>query len=262
MNLTGKLLIFGDVHGNLHQVMSATFSAQARGIQNTLQLGDFGAFAGSHWERYLDSIQEFYEKNNMFLHVLRGNHDDPFLLNSYTPDPDFPGALLLRPNVRFLTDNTQFKWNEKTVTIEGGAFSVDRQWRELGFDYWEEEIITDEQVQKALTLPPTDILFCHDSPTGAPNPITDNPQKQMEGAQIFGYKAIAQATQHRLLLQTITEHLQPSLIAHGHYHEYGLGVYNLSTGKETRVLSLDEGAARHFQHFITILDPDEEEALT
>lgn len=250
-------MLIGDVHGVHPQLHRATMSAQARGIRNIVQLGDFGAFAGHSWEQYLDLTQKYFGKWDMMLYVLRGNHDDPFLLNSYPEDPDRPGARILRDNIRFLTDNTQFTWEGYTVTIEGGAYSVDRKYRTVNVDYWEEEVITDAQVQKALTLPPTDILLCHDSPAGAPNPVTDNPGRQAEGIMYFGESAIASATQHRLILQKITEHLQPSYIAHGHYHRWGSGVYNLSTGKETRVLSLDEGGG-HWNHFIHILDPSEE----
>jgi predicted phosphodiesterase len=250
--MNGDILLVGDVHGVFPQLQRAIFHAYTHDIKNIIQLGDFGAFRGPAWERYLDEIQEECDTFGTTLNFLRGNHDDPFLLHSYPDDPDFPGAKILRPNIRFLTDNTQFDHHGLTVTIQGGAYSVDRQWRAVNFDYWEEEVISDEQVQTSLTLPQTDILLCHDSPTGAPNPVTDDPMGQVRGMHMFGEKAINSAVQHRLKLQTITEHLQPAIIAHGHYHKYGMGVYNLSTGKETTVLSLHEGSAQ-LKHFVAIL---------
>lgn len=254
--MNGQLLIFGDVHGVIPQVRIALDSARYRGITNVLQVGDFGAFSGPTWEYYVDTLDVMCKARDLTLYFIRGNHDDPFLLNSYPDIPDFPGAKEVRSRVIYLTDNTQFDWNGKTVTIQGGAYSVDRKWRTLGKSYWQEEVITKEQEDAAFKLPKTtDILFCHDSPAGAPNLITDHPDEVAQGTLFFGEQALLEARHNRLALQRITERLQPELIVHGHYHRYMQYLYNLSTGKECRILGLDEGGGLPAD-FIRVLDPD------
>ena len=155
------------------------------------------------------------------------------------------GTRKVRSNIFHLPRGYQFTLDDLSFTAFGGAFSVDRQHRKLNESYWHEELASPEEIDYVLTLPETDILLMHDCPAGLPNFITDDPQAQIRGMQLFGVNAIEQANQYREILRPIPEHLNPTHVFHGHYHVNTARYYQKPDPAKGhgKVICLDEGGA-------------------
>lgn len=253
MKITDREILFaGDWHGNLRQAVSVMNLAQMHQVSTIIQLGDFGIWHND--EEFLDEVHENLLDRGQRLFFIDGNHENVDRLYSYPLSED--GFRPIRGRVTHLPRNFQFKWGDLTVTALGGAFSVDQKWRKPGISWWPEELITEDEILVAQELPQTDILLTHDSPAGAPNPVTDNPTRQAAGVMSYGLEAIEQSNSHRAHLARVIPNLRPKVILHGHYHAYGRGVYQPflpEDGHEIQVYSLDEGSGRPGHHTV-ILD--------
>src|SRR6059058_2673772 len=70
-------------------------------------------------------------------------------------------------------------WKGLSFLALGGAASIDRKHRRDRYSWWVEEYLTEEDILTAQSSGPVDIMITHDSPYGAPNSITDDPQGQL-----------------------------------------------------------------------------------
>lgn len=253
MKITDQEILFaGDWHGNLRQAVSVLNLAEMHQVSTIIQLGDFGIWNDD--KEFLDELNENLLDRDQVLYFIDGNHENFERLYSYPLSED--GTRPIRGRVSHLPRNFQFMWGDRTVTALGGAYSVDQKWRAPYISWWPEELITEDEILEAQRLPQTDILLTHDSPAGAPNPVTDSPFRQVEGIQMFGLCAIEQSNEHRAHLARAIPNLRPKIILHGHYHAYGRGAYQPflpDDDHEIQVYSLDEGAARP-RHHTVILD--------
>lgn len=256
------ITIAGDWHGNLQQALNVVNHSFQNNCEIILQAGDFGIWKGD--THYLDRLQEHLEANGQRLYFVDGNHEDFPRLYSYPLDPD-TGLRPVRPNIFHLPRALRFTIRGVRFLALGGAYSVDRAWRKLNKDYWLEEEVTEADIANTLAPedPTTDVLLMHDSPAPAPNPITDHPYNQAQGTRFFGYEAITAANKHRSWLTPVFIRTEPSVLVHGHYHEFWVGQYDHESGKLTRVVGLDEGSAPLSEHAITLdLDALKEELDT
>lgn len=226
------ILFAGDWHGYASQAQNVLIHASENDIHHVIQVGDFGMWRGNNTEKYLKRLQATCERFDIQLYFVDGTRH-------------------IRKNIHHLPRGFRWEWDGIRYLAMGGAYSVDRKWRELGTSYFlEEEIGNDDfKALYASSLKAgssqVDVLVTHDSPHLAPNPITDNPRKQEEGIRAFGAEAIAAAGEHRKVLQLVTELVNPVLIVHGHYHAHGQGRYTQPIGTLTDVVSLDEGSVSH-----------------
>lgn len=249
-----EICFAGDWHGFTDQAQKVMIAAHERGVRHIIQVGDFGFWRSS--ERFLRRIQKLAQKYDQYVYFVDGNHEDfPYL---YTFPVTEHGTREILPRIHHLPRGFHWEWNGIDYMAMGGAYSVDKKWRTPGYDWFRQEEITDEDVLVvANDLHDVDVLVTHDSPLGAPNPVTDDPERQAHGIRMFGQDAIYEAEQHRLQLKKVTDLADPVLIVHGHYHAAGQGRYRQKrTGTLTDVVSLDEGAAKLTEHtlFITLAD--------
>lgn len=112
----------------------------------------------------------------------------------------------------------------------GGAFSIDRMYRTLNKTYWLEELITDEELEKALQYDKVDILISHD--------VTANVFDMYLKHFLLPLKQDSESNNNRKKLYEIYDKYKPEYIIHGHYHynyEYeidGTNVIGLSCDEE------------------------------
>lgn len=109
----------GDIHGHYQKYLKLI-----EGSADSVQVGDFGiGFVSTD-----DLI--FPEGRHRFI---RGNHDNP---------------QLCRENPRYIEDGTI----EDGVIYLGGAWSIDQRLRTLGVDYWDDEEISRQEMDRLITL--------------------------------------------------------------------------------------------------------------
>ena len=110
--------------------------------------------------------------------------------------------------------------------------------------------MTEEDILTAQSGGPVDIMITHDSPYGAPNAVTDDYLGQLSAMKYFGAESLSYCTEHRKLLQRVTDVTTPRLLIHGHYHTGMKGTYIHGDEKHTigDVIGLHEGRGPFWNH--------------
>jgi len=174
-----RLFVVGDTHGNNLQLANHLLPDLPKESKKAiLHVGDFGIGFSSHVGE-LDNMAHLdrkLKKNNVFLYVIRGNHDNPAYFdtnNKFHQDMDSLSNIVLIPDhtllsLEFVNNNTQ------RIYCMGGAVSVDRTKRTPSKGYWWNEIVPqliDEELEKIPS--DIDIVLTHTSPKGV-FPVTQN----------------------------------------------------------------------------------------
>lgn len=254
-----NILLAGDTHGNLRFIRYLFERAQQHEADLIFQLGDFG-----YWEHdpdgvaYIDAIESIAVETGIPFYFLDGNHDNhPLLWTKYTEEDD-EGFIIVRPHIRYSPRGHHWTWNGKRFCSLGGAYSIDIDWRRVEYQdvrsvivnawpglskeeydekcrpyeqWWDTEMITDEQAQLAQAGGPIDILLSHDTGTDVDIPFEFHKQRR----QFFKNEPHTEA--NRRQLQSVIDACRPSAVYSGHYHiNFGQRIH----GTEYRVLDCDD----------------------
>jgi predicted phosphodiesterase len=203
----GRVGFAGDWHGNGDYAVQAVYHAAGRGADVLIQLGDFGY---DFQARYLKVLTAALRETDMPLLFVDGNHECFPTLYGYPVGED--GLRQLTEAIWHLPRGMRWTWDGLRFLACGGAYSIDRRWREPGTSWWAGETVTDDDVQTCVDGGPADVLVSHDCPTGV-----DIPDLRRT-AGIFPADALAASERHRQQLRRITNHTRPRWIWHGHYH--------------------------------------------
>jgi len=167
-----KWLIVGDIHGEFRAINYNLNRIEGKvDYDLIIQLGDFG-----FWKDALQrSKKKFPEMCKKPIYFIRGNHEEysrykrgkqrgPFF-------NDYEGIIV--PNYFDKCKNIPRYINDEMVEMDGlkvlgvgGAKSMDREFRILGYGWWREEEVNKENVESIIrdNLKP-DIILSHDAPT-------------------------------------------------------------------------------------------------
>lgn len=195
---TKKLVrIIGDIHGKIYDYRSYSLvtGIRARHIvepEYSVQVGDFGiGFFSAFWhEREIE-----WQKEHPQHRFIRGNHDDPALCKT------MPG---------YIADGTI----ENDVMYIGGAYSIDKDWRTPGIDWWPDEELSYEELDKMfdkyVEAKPR-VMITHDCPTQVAYEMFISKGLGMEGVPVIQTRT-AQA------FQAMWEEHKPEEWYFGHWH--------------------------------------------
>jgi predicted phosphodiesterase len=117
MDNKSKIALLGDTHGDFKNINKICYRNPDYKI---LIIGDVGLGF---------TPKDPVLPDNLF--IMRGNHDNP---KSFVDHPRFVGDYGLWEN----------------MFIVGGAFSIDRIWRTKDIDWWADEEMTNDEMDKAL----------------------------------------------------------------------------------------------------------------
>lgn len=196
--MTNYLTIIGDIHGKYekyHRILS-------RKEENpyTLQIGDFGF-------KY-ETLKNVDHTKHI---IIPGNHDNYDICYNYP---------------HFLYDyGYMVNFNGIDFFYYRGAYSIDRQYRTIGVDWWPEEQVSIDQFMKARELYgdiKPDIFLAHDCPDF------------MVPTYIGPYSRVYENITNWALGELYKIH-QPKLFVHGHYHQSKTTMYG-----DTKFICLDE----------------------
>lgn len=175
------ITLIGDVHGKYdryHKIIRQTDRHP-----HTLQIGDFGF-------KYETLNNVDPEKHK----ILGGNHDN------YAALPSMP---------HYLGDYGYSSLNGVKFFFYRGAYSIDRQHRTIGIDWWEDEEVEIESFMKARELyreVKPDLVISHDCPEGISPYLLDPWSKIYQNKTGWA-------------LQELFNIHQPKLWRFGHYHK-------------------------------------------
>lgn len=213
----------GDWHANADYAVASIARALDGGADAIVHLGDFGfRFAPA----YLAALDEAL--GDVPLWFVDGNHEDfPWLARRPI---DERGMRSVSRRVTHLPRGARWSWAGHTWLALGGAHSVDRLARIPGESWWPDETISDDDLARAIAPGRTDVLVCHDVPTGVPVPHT-----YPDGTFPAADEAAGEA--HRDRVRAVVDATHPRLIVHGHFHRH----YRSTLG-DARVLGLAHDA--------------------
>lgn len=147
------MIFVGDIHGEFRNFIYTLKRCKITDT-NIIVAGDFGI--GFYKENYY--ITEFNKMNkyliskNVNIYVVRGNHDNPsYFLENKNYD-----------NIHLMKDYSIIEIENKRILALGGAFSIDRKYRKLNVDYWDDELFNyDENLLNKIEC---DIVVSHSAP--------------------------------------------------------------------------------------------------
>lgn len=217
-----RIMIAGDTHANRSHLTYLFESAKTQDVDRIFVVGDFGywpRWAGG--QRFIKHAEKLTIDYGIELYWLDGNHEDHHAMKSLTPDEsgfarttspygEYPGS-----KVFYSPRGHVWEWDGLRFMSVGGAYSVDKDYRVIGEDYFIEEVITDRDIQRAVSNAggkQIDVLLTHDTPG-----VTETLEAQLWRIG-RGYKLDSDAVFNRTQLDQIVREVHPRFMFHGHYH--------------------------------------------
>ena len=250
----------GDTHSNFEQWEYLFPIAKDLNVDVIMQLGDFGYWAHTKGGlNHLDALHDLAVEYDIPIYWLDGNHENHVhlrvnriavwnmfcLMAGVDPGPFVP---IRGTHIVHTPRGATWEWDGVKFLAVGGAFSIDRGWRDVGESFWFEEELTDAEADYASRVGKVDVLVSHDVPMG-----TD--MAYMFIRQGRSYRPIPQAEPNRRRLRQVVEATKPNYIYHGHYHICYKNYLELNSGHTIVVMGL--GADGMEQDSWTILDTED-----
>lgn len=198
-----KIIVCGDIHGEYGQL---NMLINRHRPDMVFQCGDFGYFPKWHGHTYINDFgklkiidQYCIFTNGVPVHWCDGNHEDHHALIELAKKdpPSFIENTFYQKRGSYMTLP-----DGRNVLFMGGALSIDREWRTLNESYWEEEILTETDLQNLPNIN-IDIVISHTAPSS------------------FDLRVGKEFPDHsREILQYVFEKYHPTYWYFGHYHTY------------------------------------------
>lgn len=168
------LFIIGDTHGEwgkfnkLLNEIRQNYKESCNGKEvNIIVCGDFGYWPNE--KQYdINKIKnkcEWTQNGYINIYFCPGNHEDWWALNKIEKSST-EKIIELQKSIFYCTFGSIKEFNRKTFMFCGGADSIDKNFRTLGWDWFPEEIISISDMYK---LPPDDtnidVIISHTCPT-------------------------------------------------------------------------------------------------
>lgn len=228
----GRIVAAGDWHGSLNRSYVVIEYAGNKGVSAVLQLGDFGFWVpGRATDHYLDHVDKACAAFDVTLLWVDGNHEMHPALNELPLNAE--GVRPIREHILHLPRGFRWHWSGRTWMALGGAHSVDRQWRTAGRDWWPEETLTEDDIYRAVSGGPVDVIAAHDCPDG-----TDIASRLKSNN--FPDEEIERAKEHRQRVGRVVDATRPEMLFHGHYHLRHTTYRHLPGGGRTMVVGLSD----------------------
>lgn len=194
-----RIAFVGDVHGNIPYIRSLREPLEHFEVDLVIQVGDMGIL----WRHdNPDECPVTQAVNSLGVEwwFIDGNHDNhPNLRNR---DPQ------ITENIRYIPRGTVEEIDGVRFGFLGGAYSIDKDYRAEGWDWWPEEQPTREEAEPLIGAN-LDVLVTHDIPSSF------NPVKFMDVGPI--HEEASRPT--RDLVQEVMITSGARYVFSGHWHQ-------------------------------------------
>lgn len=212
-----RLAIIGDVHGNVAYIKSLKEYLETNEVERVIQVGDMGIL----W-RHLDPAEcpvvKAVESLNVEWWFIDGNHDNHENLRKVDTQ--------ITDKIKYLPRGTIEEIDGIKFGFLGGAYSIDKDYRAAGWDWWPEEQPTRAEAEPLMGAG-LDVLITHDIPKMFEPVRTMNVGKEHEEASM----------PTRELIQEVMESNTPAHMFCGHWHQHNVQMLGLT---KVTVLDMDE----------------------
>lgn len=225
-----QTMVFGDWHGNLGFAATALAAAHELNIDGPyLHVGDFGFWGIGHEEssdpNYLPGLEVLLAAQGRTLLFVDGNHEEHSRLNALPKDAD--GLRRISEHMYHIPRGEVLQIGDKKVLGLGGAYSIDRKFRIKDYSWFEDEVISEADVQRALSQGPVDLMISHEAP-------------MLKSTRTTGSFEIDQITsKQRDYVARVFVESEAKLLVHGHHHHAYSDGY---AGESVIGLGCDSGA--------------------
>jgi predicted phosphodiesterase len=202
-----KTRFIGDVHGFKYE-LGLVVGGLPEDVTSVIQVGDMGVGfgQGDYWHESLEDMLRGV--NGRFI---RGNHDNPSQCREMST---------------WIRDGLV----ENDVMFVGGAWSIDYQWRTKGYDLWDDEELSYEELNRVIDIYDMirpRVMVTHDCPLSVSNHLFIQRNKSFSNKQ---YR-----TRTGAAFDIMFEMHKPAAWIFGHWHSNEDEVIN-----GTRFICLDE----------------------
>ena len=143
------LYFTGDFHGRFRPLIEFIEENKLNENDTIIVLGDMGLFwrkDGKDADLFIKNYEERYSVN---IYFIDGNHENFDMLNKLEDKEGTPFKRV-SDHIAYIPRGIVFEMNGKTMLSCGGADSVDRGRRIPHFTWWEQEQITDEDIDRCI----------------------------------------------------------------------------------------------------------------
>lgn len=228
MNITDPevIAVAGDWHNDTRYAKDALEAVAEAGVSHVVHTGDFGFWARE--SGFILTLEKFLKKRGMHLFWVDGNHEGHDALDELPVDPA-TGFRPITPSIWHVPRGHRWEWGGFTWMGLGGAASVDRYRRVEGFDWFPQEVLSDEDVAHAARPGHVDVMVTHDAPYNV-----STLRARYRGEIAWPAQDLQRSHCNQELLEWVVKQVGPSYLFHGHHHL----AYSEDFGP-TRVVGLD-----------------------
>lgn len=226
-----RILVVGCVHANTGWLIQKVLpTARELGCEAVLVAGDFGYWASER--KFLDKAKNSLVRFGVSTWFIDGNHEEHPRLSRESGDE--PNAVNLGGSLFYIRRGGKVKVGGVEVVGLGGAASIDRLYRTPGRDWFSEEFLTEEDIEKVSETGRAPVLITHDAPSGwaIPGLIA------RESIDPLWVPLLDECTKHRIEMRRALEIVRPKLLIHSHYHS-GYELISQENWGQMRVVGLD-----------------------
>lgn len=196
-----KTLITGDVHNrfdDLNQLISK------KKPDLVICCGDYGYWPAFNKSGRTQPLLDIKLQTAEKLLWCDGNHEDHWALRDRTTDELEPGIIYMpRGSTYTLPDG-------RVILFMGGADSIDKQYRQIGIDWFPEEVITQKDLDDLPNIK-VDIFITHTCPREVLYEMLKYDTRKIDDPSNYA-------------LSELWKHYKPDLWCWGHWHRYSEGV--------------------------------------
>jgi len=209
-----RIAFVGDVHGNVFHIASLKGYLESNDVELVIQVGDMGIL----WNNDDPSecpVTQAVESLGIPWWFIDGNHDNHPNLRKVGPQ--------ITDNIRYLPRGTIEEVDGIRMGFLGGAYSIDKDIRTEGVDWWPEEQPTREEAEPLMDQG-LDVLVTHEIPESF------KPTKFMDVGKV--HEEASKPT--RELIEEVMLSNSPNHMFCGHWHQH-----NVQMVGTTKVTVLD-----------------------
>ena len=224
-----KTVIIGDLHGNFENLEAIVKYNEDVGL--ILQVGDFGCW--KHLSNQILNLNKVLADNDVMLHWCDGNHEEfPFLHKNK----------LVTSNIVYQPRGTTMTLQDgRVVLFMGGADSIDKYSRTIGYDWFpDDEHITVRDLDKLPDVD-VDIVISHTAPDYFDTHLDTT--LHFKGIDLTTY-----SDPSCIALDTVYDRYKPKKWYFGHFHKFEKGKHD-----DCEWTMLSHSKAYHISDFFSVL---------